>query len=162
MKKIIVFLCSVLLLSGCTSDKITEVTSDMLLPLEQVAPYLDYTPNETHNTTRRCSVSEYRSSSPGGGDPVIVKLYQPNGLVSEDSVVNSFNEEKELRTDSFDIDGMDAQCYVAYPSIHCYSDGFHIEITAGSGSDNDQKILLMNLAKISLENLSKYKSMLSE
>lgn len=162
MKKIIIFLCSVLLLCGCSSDKITEVTSEMLLTSEQVAPYLDYTPTVTHNTTRRCSVSEYRSEAPGGGDPVIVKLYQPNGLVSKDSVLNSFKEEKELRTDSFDIDGMDAQCYVAYPSIHCYSDGFYIEITAGSGSDNNQKILLMNLAKISLENLAAYKAALSD
>lgn len=157
MKKIILFLCSLLILVGCSSNKVTEITAALLLPQEQLAPYLDYTTEFSEKTTRRYSLAEYRPNPAGSGDPVIVKVYQANQLLSEEAVLESFNESKNLRSDAFTIDSLGVDCYVAYPAIHYYVDGYHIEITAGSGSDNDQKILLMNLAKISLENLNKYK-----
>ena len=37
--------------------------------------------------------------------------------------------------------------YIAYPTIHVYDRGCIIEVTAGSGSDEDQQQLLVNLAK---------------
>ena len=161
MKKIIIFLCSLLILVGCSSDKVTEITAALLLPQEQLAPYLEYTPSFSEKTTRRCSVAEYRADPLGSGDPVIIKIYQPNQLLSNDAVLNSFNESREFRNDAFSIDSLGVECYVAYPSIHYYANNCHVEITAGSGSDNDQKILLMNLAKISLDNFNKYKDVLS-
>ena len=88
---------------------------------------------------------------------MIVKVYQTNQLLSNEDIVNSFNESRDFRSDAFSIDGLGVEAYVAYPSLHYYIDGYYVEITAGSGSDNDQKILLMNIAKITLENLNKYK-----
>ena len=162
MKKLIFLLCFSIFLSGCTSDKkITNITASVLLPQETVAPYLSYTPNVTEKNTRRYSITEYLSNPSGKYDPVIVKVFQVNDLLSEDEVINHFNECKDLRSDAFTVDGMGVECFVAYPSIHYYTNGYHVQITAGSGSDNDQKILLMNLAKISLENLDKHKGVLT-
>ncbi len=161
MKKLIFLLCFSIFLSGCASDeKITNITASVLLPQEAVAPYLSYIPNVTEKNTRRYSITEYLSNPIGKYDPVIVKVFQVNDLLSEDEVINYFNECKDLRSDAFTVDGMGVECFVAYPSIHYYTNGYHVQITAGSGSDNDQKILLMNLAKISLENLDKYKGVL--
>lgn len=161
MKKFIFLLCSILILCGCSSDNGTDITASMLLPAEQLVPYLDYTPTFNEKTTRRYSIAEYRPDTLGSNDPVIIKVYQENQLLSKDKIFEYFNECKELRTDAFTIDSLGVDCFVAYPSIHCYVDGFHIEITAGSGSDNNQKILLMNLARLSLENLDGYKNVLS-
>lgn len=161
MKKFVFLLCSVLFLCGCSSDKVNNITSALLLPAEQLAPYLEYTPTFNEKTTRHYSIAEYRPDTPGSNDPVIIKVYQENQLYSKDKILEYYNECKELRSDAFSIDSLGVDCFVAYPSIHYYVDGFHIEITAGSGSDNNQKILLMNLAKLSLVNLDKYKSVLS-
>lgn len=162
MRRIIFLLCFSLFLSGCTSDeKISKITASVLLPPEAVAPYLDYTPDISEKNTRRYSITEYLSNPRGKYDPVIVKVFQANELLSEEDIINNFNESKNLRSDAFTVDGMNVNCFVAYPSIHYYTNGYHIQITAGSGSDNNQKILLMNLAKISLENLDKYKGVLT-
>ena len=158
MKKLIFLLYFSIFLSGCSSDeKITNITASVLLPQDTVAPYIDYIPNINEKNTRRYSLTEYLSNPIGKHDPVIVKVFQTNELLSEEDIVNHFNECKDLRSDSFTVDGMGVECFVAYPSIHYYTNGYHVQITAGSGADNDQKILLMNLAKISLENLDKYK-----
>ena len=162
MKKIICILFFSIFLSSCASDeKIDTITASVLLPQETVAPYLDYIPNVTEKNTRRYSITEYLSNPNGKYDPVIVKVFQVNELLSEDDVINHFNECKDLRSDAFTVDSMGVECFVAYPSIHYFTKGYHVQITAGSGSDNDQKILLMNLAKISLENLDKYKGVLT-
>lgn len=161
MKKIIYLLCFSLFLCGCSKNKITEITAAILLPQEQLAPYLEYVPEFSEETSRHYSIAEYRPNPPGSNDPVIIKVYQENQLYSKDRILDYFNECKELRTDSFKVDSLGVDCFVAYPSIHYYVNGYHVEITAGSGSDNDQKILLMNLAKISLDNLNEYKDILS-
>ena len=96
MKKIIIFLCSLLILVGCSSDKVTEITAALLLPQEQLAPYLEYTPTFSEKTTRRSSIAEYRADPLGSGDPVIIKIYQPNQLLSNDAVLNSFNESRYI------------------------------------------------------------------
>lgn len=162
MKKLVILLCFSLLLCGCKKDEITEITASLILPQEKVAPYLDYNPNFFEKTTRRCSTAEYRPNQAGAGDPVIIKVYQENQLMSENSIISYFNECRDYRPDSFSIDSLDVDCFVAYPSIHYYLDGYHVEIIAGSGSDNNQKILLMNLAKISLDNLKEYKEQIEK
>lgn len=162
MKKIICLLCFLFVLCGCSSNKPTEITAAVLLPQEQLAPYLEYSPEFSEKTSRHYSIAEYRPNPPGSNDPVIIKVYQENQLYSKDRILEYYNECRELRTDAFKIDSLGVDCFVAYPSIHYYINGYHVEITAGSGSDNDQKILLMNLAKLSLENLNEYKDILSE
>ena len=88
MKKLIFLLCFSLLLCGCKKDEITEITASLILPQEKVAPYLDYNPNFFEKTTRRCSTAEYRPNQAGAGDPVIIKVYQENQLMSENSIIS--------------------------------------------------------------------------
>ena len=40
------------------------------------------------------------------------------------------------------------EAYIAFPSIHVYDKGCLIDITAGSGADENQKALLMSLATV--------------
>lgn len=156
MKKLLVFLISlILLLYGCSSknqsDKKQLLPSE-LLTISDVSPYLDYEPVLTQETSRRVSTAIYQSEPKGKGYPVIVKIYQENGLVSKDKVKSYFDECKNMRSDSFDV-SLDANAaFIAYPTLHYYVDGYHIEITAGSGNNDLQKVLLTNLAKKSIEN----------
>ena len=143
MKKVIFLLSFILLLCGCSQVKVTDLTASLLLPQEKVAPYLEYSPETTEINTRRSSVIEYRPSQRGAGDPVIVTLYRENELMSRHKIKSDFDKAFKLRSDGFSVDSLGAEGFVAYPSIHCYKNGCHIEITAGSGSDNDQKVLFV-------------------
>lgn len=158
MKKILpIILSSVLLLTSCGNKK-PQYSSDVypseLLTQENVAPYLDYTPEMTEERSRRVSVAEYKSNPPGQGYPIIIKVYQKNGLQSAEKVREFYDECKKMRSDSFDA-GINADdSFIAYPSIHYYIDGYHVEITAGGGSDELQKALLTNLASASIDNFT--------
>lgn len=52
------------------------------------------------------------------------------------------------------VDGIGEDCYIAFPYINIYDRGCYIRISAGSGSDEGQKNMLINLgttAAIALE-----------
>ena len=158
MKKISIVIFTLLLfLSGCGKNKTTYVSDvypSELLTIENVAPYLEYKPEMTEERSRRMSVARYQSNPIGQGDPVIIKVYQKNGLQSAEQVKAYYDECKTMRTDSFDIELNADDAFIPYPTLHYYIDGYHIEITAGSGSDDLQKVLLTNLAAISIENFT--------
>ncbi len=158
MKKILVAIISLSLLISSCGKKKPQYTSDVypseLLTQENVAPYLDYTPEMTEERSRRVSVAEYKSNPVGQGYPVIIKVYQKNGLQSAESVKKDYDECKKMRSDAFDA-GLNADdSFIAYPAIHYYIDGYHVEITAGGGSDDLQKALLINLAAVSIDNFT--------
>lgn len=156
-KKCIVIFTLLLLLSGCGKQEkkyVSDVYPSELLTIENVSPYLEYTPEMTEERSRRMSAARYQSNPVGQGDPVIVKVYQKNGLQSAEQVKAFYDECKAMRPDAFDVE-LDAEdAFIAYPSLHYYIDGYHIEITAGSGSDDLQKVLLTNLAAVSIENFT--------
>ena len=65
-----------------------------------------------------------------------------------------YDECKSMRPDSFEIQlDYPAEAFIAYPTLHYYINGYHIEVTAGSGNDDLQKNLLQNIANITLEKL---------
>lgn len=158
MKKMLVAIISLSLLISSCGKKKPQYTMDVypseLLTQENVAPYLDYTPEMTEERSRRVSVAEYKSNPVGQGYPVIIKVYQKNGLQSAESVKKYYDECKKMRSDAFDA-GLNADdSFIAYPAIHYYIDGYHVEITAGGGSDDLQKALLINLATVSIDNFT--------
>lgn len=158
MKKALILLISlILLLTSCSVGKpkyISEVAPSQLLTVEDITPYLDYTPELSEELSRRGSVARYLSNPKGQGDPVIVKVYQKNGLLSQEKVEAYFDECKKMRSDAFDVAIEADKAFIAYPTLHYYINGYHIEITAGSGNDDLQKVLLTNLAKISIANFN--------
>lgn len=145
------------LITACSdkSDEVVQILPSQLLSIEEVSPYLEYTPEMSEESSRRVSVAKFTSNPLGKADPVIITLYQENGLMSAKQIREYYDECKKMRSDSFGaaVDADDA--FIAYPSLHYYIDGYHVVITAGSGSNDLQKVLLTNLANISLENLIK-------
>ena len=161
IKTIVIALLSLILLCSCSEEqefKTTIYPSDILTPTE-LEPYVGYSPVMTEETSRRVSTATYTSDPIGTGDTVIVKVYQKNQLQTEEQVRAYFDECQNSRSDAFSIDSLDVDAYIAYPFIHYYTNGYHVQIGAGTGSDNLQKALLMNLAKLSYENLTRLTGM---
>lgn len=158
MRKLIsIILLLIILLCSCADKqefKTTIYPSDILTATE-LEPYVGYAPVMSEEKSRRVSTAVFTSDPPGTGETVIVKVYQKNQLQSEDAVKAYFDECKNARSDAFSIDSLGVEAFVAYPFIHYYTNGYHVQIGAGTGSDNLQKALLMNLAKLSYENLRK-------
>ena len=59
---------------------------------------------------------------------------------------DQYEQEKSKRSSAELVEGIGQESYIAFPTIHVYDRGCIIEITAGSGSDDNQKTLLKNLA----------------
>lgn len=158
MKKIYIILIALMLfLCGCAKKEpeyVSDIYPSELLTIDNISPYLDYIPEMTEERNRRVSVAHYQSNPVGQGDPVIVKVYQKNGLQSAKQVKEYYDECKNMRSDAFSIELDADDAYIAYPSLHYYIDGYHVEIIAGSGSDDMQKILLTNLASLSIKNFT--------
>lgn len=160
MRKLSILLLTLtLFMSGCSAGKpkyVSDIYPSELLTADNISPYLDYTPEmNEEQRSRRMSVVRYQSNPIGKGDPVIVKVYQKNGLQTAEQVKEFYDECKTMRSDAFSVDIDAEDSFIAYPSLHYYIDGYHVEITAGSGSDDLQKTLLTNLAKVSIENFTK-------
>ena len=88
----------------------------------------------------------------GSGDSVFVELYEPSENLDEEAVEEKFEASREKRTDFIEVDDLGDDAYIAYPTIHVYDRGCIIEVTAGSGSDETQQQLLVNLAKVAVAN----------
>ncbi len=160
MKKIILLiLCFSVLLSSCGITDKTETRDTVypseLITIEELTAFIGYTPVMSETRSRRVSDALYVSDPIGKEDIVEIKLRQKNGLQSEEEVKEYFDECKKMRPDAFEVqlDNQNAEAFIAYPTLHYYINGYHIEVTAGSGNDDLQKNLLQNIANITLENL---------
>ncbi len=96
----------------------------------------------------------YRTDPIGQADVVKITVYQKSETVSEDEVCQHFYEIRDSRPSAEQVSGLGTDAYIAFPSIHVYQDGYHIEITAGSGADDGQKALLDRLARLAVDNLN--------
>lgn len=94
----------------------------------------------------------YVSNPKGLGDSVTVKITQYNESTSIDQVYQQFAAAKAKRYEITEVTELGETAYIAYPTIHVYDRGCIIEVTAGSGSDETQQQLLLNLAKTAVAN----------
>lgn len=163
MKKLIpILILMVIMLTSCNKaekqfEKETIYPSD-LVTAEEIAPFIGYTPTSSEEQTRIVSTLTFLPSELGSNDIVVIKLRQKNQLQSEEKVKAYFDELKNARGDAFDAELQGVESFIAYPSLHYYNNGFHIEITAGSGSDDLQTALLKNIANLTLEKLNNYQT----
>ncbi len=168
MKKItlILFFLLLILLTSCSSDKQrvkTTVYPSEILSISEIAPYIGYTPVVANEKkSRRESFVTYVSEPIGKYDSVTVKISQNNNLQSAEKIKADFDNLKSMRSDVIDVTELNCEAYIIFPSIHYYIEGYHVEITAGSGADDHQKTLLINLADTSLNNLKKLTGILSD
>ncbi len=95
----------------------------------------------------------YRTEPIGEADTVKVEVRQYSETVAKEEIQAKFDEMRSKRSSAETIDTLGCDAYVAYPSLHFYCDGYLVTITAGSGSDDGQKELLVRFAEIAVENL---------
>lgn len=170
MKKIITAVaCAAMIagLAGCGGgddrntavQEIPRVSPDMLISAETASAAA----GNTLSLSDTGIVSEgnkltavYETDPVGAADGVTVSIEQFSDTLSTTEIWNEYENTRILRSDNEKIEGIGADCYVAYPYIHIYDRGCHITISAGSGSDEGQKALLTNLgtaAAVALEAL---------
>ena len=160
MKKIFsIMLCMVMLLSSCgkKKDQIREtVYPSELITTEELSAYVGYSPIVTEDGNRRERIATYVSDPIGKGETVKISVRQKSQFQSDDEIKAKFDEIVNARSDAYEIGDLgDVKAYIVYPSLHYYIDGYHIQVTAGSGSNELQKALLTNISKITLNKLSK-------
>lgn len=170
MKKISLVILSIILLlnlCGCgekppslpqaTPTPIIEVAPTDIISIEDAAAVINYAPViDGGSITKEGDKSSvlYRSEPIGSGDIIKVSVTQYTKEITKEQIKTEFDTGKSKRPKAIDIGSIE-NCYLAYPSIHLYKDGYHIEITAGSGGEDAQKQLLEQLASRALENLNK-------
>ena len=161
MKRILLSLSALLLtvmLCSCGSPfakpeptPIPDIDPTTLVTADDVAAYAGYLPvAEPSGTGRNGNIAEvlYRSEPLGQHDTVTVKLTQFTDTIDYQMLFEQYEQEKAKRTIEEIISGIGQEAYIAFPSIHVYDKGCLIDITAGSGADENQKALLMSLATV--------------
>lgn len=162
MKKVLLVISSLLMIIGLCScggegglfskpapTPLPDIDPAALVTVEDVAANAGYTPViETSGTTREGNVGTvmYRSEPIGQNDMVSVKITQFTEEIDYQMLFEQYEQEKAKRASAEIISGIGQEAYIAFPSIHVYDRGCLIDITAGSGSDETQKLLLQNLA----------------
>lgn len=167
MKKIILFLCTMLLVVSTvactpstynahtqtepTPEPIITITPELAFPLDDAASIVNYTPVALKESD---STVVYHSEPIGQGDTVKVTVTQYNEVITKDSIRTEYEKIKSMRPTAETLDGIGEDAYIAYPAVHVYMDGYHISVAAGSGSDDVQHELLVNVAKMVEKNLN--------
>lgn len=85
-------------------------------------------------------------SDPLGQDPVEITVQQYNEEVPVVNVWYAYDTDHAYRSSAENVENLGENAYIAFPSINIYDRGCYIRITAGSGSDENQRNLLLNLA----------------
>lgn len=162
MKKLLLVLASLAMIIGLcacggggglfakpTPTPIPEIDPATLITTDDVALNAGYTPViEESGTSRNGNVATvlYRSEPIGKNDTVTVKVTQFTDTIDYQMLFDQYEQEKSKRSSAELVEGIGQESYIAFPTIHVYDRGCIIEITAGSGSDDNQKTLLKNLA----------------
>lgn len=158
MKKLIAILsCLALTVSlascGAKSKKaeVPQLDPAQLITAEDVSTIAGYTPVVDENGTSRegnIATVTYRSNPIGDKDPVIVKLTQFSDSMPYEKIYDQYEATKASRPKAELIESIGQETFLAIPTIHVYDRGCLVEITAGSGGDNDQKEMLQKFANV--------------
>lgn len=153
MKRLFFVICIFILsVSGCRSEiKDTPLKASDFLSAEEASSYIGYSPVAEEKDTRLCKSVKYKNSTVGEGDIVEVLVYPPNEKKSVDDIKSDYEYQKQKNTEYgsyIQVDGIDAEIFIAIPSVHIYKNGYYVVVTAGSGGEEEQINLLKSLAGI--------------
>lgn len=139
-----------------TATPIPQIDPTVILTTDNVYEGInyEYVPVLDGNVISEGNSKEavYVSNPKGLGDSVAVKITQYTESISIDQVYQEFAAAKAKRTDIIEVTELGETAYIAYPTLHVYDRGCIIEVTAGSGSDDDQINMLLNLGKKAIAN----------
>lgn len=141
-----------------TPSPVPRLNASEILTADTVIAYAGFEPvldggaaTEDGNKTSAL----YRTEPVGQADTVEITIMQYDESTSIEDVWNSYAEDKAARTTAEEITELGENAYIAFPSINIYDRGCYIKITAGSGSDDAQRNLLIYLAR---EAVAKFES----
>lgn len=97
----------------------------------------------------------YVSSPKGAKDSVSVKVVQFSDTLSKDEIWNRYENGRVKRSSAEFVEGLGTDAYIAFPSVHIYDRGCEIIISAGSGSDDEQKELLKRIGERAVMNFQR-------
>jgi uncharacterized lipoprotein YehR (DUF1307 family) len=163
---VILSLSCLFLLGGCGGEKkqaeatpkpAVQVAPEAVFTIDNVKAIVDYEPVQEpveENTEKGTKQVWYHSEPLGKGDIVEVTVRQYSDSVAKETVKAGYDQMKQKRPNAVQVDGVGEDAYIAYPSVHVYQEGYHIQITAGSGADDVQKTVLTNAAQTAVQNLN--------
>ena len=92
----------------------------------------------------------------GVSDLVEVTVYSENDAISKSEIEEKFNfyktKNKEYKS-IIPVEGVEADCFIAIPSVYILKDGYMVIISAGSGGEDAQINLLRGLTDIAIKNM---------
>ncbi len=143
------------LFSKATPTPIPVVDPSAIITAEDVAAATGYTPVLDGGAVKyegNTATAFYRSE-PVGQDPVEISVQQYNEQTPVENVWFDYDTNRAYRSSAEEIADLGETAFIAFPSINIYDRGCYICITAGSGSDDNQRNLLLNLANIAVPRL---------
>lgn len=164
MKKILLIFAAVscaLMMAACGLTKnepviIPDVDPTALITLEDVAAATGYQPvldggavKHDGNTAKAL----YRSEPIGQGDVIEITVTQYNDNTPIENVWYAYDTDRSLRLSAEEVAELGESAYIAFPSINIYDRGCYVKLTAGSGSDDNQRNLLLSLARTAISRL---------
>lgn len=161
MKKLFLILtCVIMAFSVCacgsTPEPIPDINPSELITTDELAALIGYQPTLDGGTVKQDGVFKsamYVSDPIGQGDPVDIRIYQYNDATPIENVWYSYDTARASRESAEEVTELGESAYIAFPSINIYDRGCYIRITAGSGNDDNQKNLLLSIAKTAVANL---------
>lgn len=138
------------LFAQATPVPIPELNPVEILSAEDVYAALNYAyapvlEGDTYVRDGNVVTATYRSE-PMGQDPVIITISQYTSSVPKENIWYEYDYDRVKRPSAEAIEALGEDAFIAYPSIHVYDRGCHIQITAGSGDTPEQRDLLISLA----------------
>lgn len=135
-----------------TSEPVIKVTAQEILSLEEAQSLVTYAAVAANITD---STVTYQSDPIGQGDIISVSVLQYDDVNDKEKIRSEYDKMKSMRPTAETISGIGEDAYIAFPTVHIYQSGYHISITAGSGSDDAQHELLVKVAGMAVENLNR-------
>ena len=94
---------------------------------------------------------DYVPAELGAADPISVSIEQFSDTLSVAQVWTDYENHRLSRVgDAQMITGVGEDCYVSYPYINVYARGCYLKISGGSGDNEAQRDMLINLANRAL------------
>lgn len=163
MKKVLFLVIFCLgLISGCGKEEIKPMLlpTDVLSIEEAQALVGDsYTLKMKDNAViqeENLLSVKYLSEPLGSGDGVFVSILTPDEQHPKSAIKDEFSKSRDKRSDRILVKGLGDDAYIAYPTLHLYTHGLYVTITAGSKSSDAQADLLVELGKLAEKNIDDY------